>query len=244
VETGECVQPNDLPGHVAIIMDGNGRWAKRRGLSRESGHLQGSIAAENIIRYAHELGIKYITLYAFSSENWQRPQREVDAVMRILESYLTKDPNQLIDNGIKILAIGDLERLPTFLKSALSQVIERTQDCSKLVITLALAYGSWGEIICACKSIAKKVNSGEIGIDQIDESLIKKALYSKEIPDPDLFIRTSGELRLSNFLLLQLSYSELYFTKTLWPDFQIGDFDKALLSYKNRRRRFGKTELE
>lgn len=228
-----------LPKSVAIIMDGNGRWAQRRGLSRINGHWQGAKTAEEIIRYARELEIKYITLYAFSSENWLRPVAEINAVMQILESYLKNDPNELIKNGIRILAIGELERLPKSLNATLQDIIKRTEHCSKLVITLALSYGAWNEITQVCKLIARKVAKNELAADDIDEKLISKYLYTNNTPDPDLFIRTSGEERLSNFLLLQLSYSELYFTPTLWPDFQRADFDKALASYASRCRRFG-----
>jgi undecaprenyl diphosphate synthase len=231
----------DLPQSVAIIMDGNGRWAERRGMSRTHGHWQGAKTAEDIIRYAREIGIKYLTLYAFSSENWLRPVEEIKAVMDILENYLKNDPSELVKNGIRILAIGEINRLPANLFSALGDVIEKTKDCDKLVITLALSYGSWGEITRACRNIAKQVAQKELSLEAINEDLINNYLYTNNTPKPDLFIRTSGEYRLSNFLLLQLSYTELYFTPTLWPDFQRSDFDLALLSYASRQRRFGAT---
>lgn len=229
----------NLPHHIAIIMDGNGRWAKKRGLARYLGHEQGAKVALDIIQYAGELGIKYVTLYAFSNENWQRPQKEIDAVMDILEYYLTKDINQLVKNDIKIVAIGDTERLPNYLKKALENVINRTAKCKKLIITLALSYGAWEETITAIKNILISHTKNAIDIASIDKDLVKRYLYTRELPDPDLFIRTGGETRLSNFLLLQLSYSELYFCKTLWPDFQRQDFDLALKSYANRERRYG-----
>jgi undecaprenyl diphosphate synthase len=236
------VVKDELPRSVAIIMDGNGRWAERRGISRKMGHWQGAKTAEDIIRYAHELGIKYLTLYAFSSENWQRPVEEIRAVMEILENYLNNDPSELVKNGIRIIPIGEIERLPQSLARTLENVTQKTAECSKLVITLALSYGAWGEIARACKAIARKVAHKELELDAITEDVISNYLYTKNTPHPDLFIRTSGELRLSNFLLFQLSYSELYFTPTLWPDFQRADFDLALSSYASRQRRFGATK--
>jgi undecaprenyl diphosphate synthase len=228
-----------LPDHIAILMDGNGRWAKRRGLVRHIGHEQGAKAAEDIIRYCNELGIKYITLYAFSTENWQRPQEEIDAVMKILERYLKEDAEELVKNDVKIAAIGDLARLPAYLRGALQKVMEKTAHCQKFVLTLALSYSAWEEIILACKNISQSALNKTIDINSIDEKVIKKHLYTHYLPDPDLFIRPGGEIRLSNFLLLQISYSELYFCPTLWPDFQRADLDLALLSFASRKRRFG-----
>ncbi len=230
-----------LPTSIAIVMDGNGRWAEKRGLDRCYGHEQGSKAAEDIIKYSRELGIKYITLYAFSSENWDRPEAEVNAVMSILEKYLKNDTKDLIKHGIKINAIGDLDRLPKFLKSTLDRVIKETSSCAKFVISLALSYGSWDEVSQACKNIAENVAAGIINIQDINKNLLNSYLSTYGIPHPDLFIRTSGEQRMSNFLLLQSSYTELYFTDTLWPDFQRSDLDLALASFASRTRRFGKT---
>lgn len=215
-------------------MDGNGRWAQKRGLPRQLGHEQGAKTVEDIIVYASELKIPYITLYAFSSENWQRPKTEVDAVMKILESYLKKDSEELIKNDIKIAAIGSLEKLPRYLQDALGEVIAKTAHCKKLVITLALSYGAWEELVSAVKMIINE----KVSANDVDEELIRQHLYTNALPDPDLLIRT-GEMRLSNFLLLQLRYSELYFCPTLWPDFQRRDFDLALKSYCARDRRFG-----
>lgn len=234
----------DLPEHIAIIMDGNGRWAERRLLDRQIGHEQGSKVAENIVRYASDLGIKYVTLYAFSSENWQRPREEVDAVMKILEHYVKNDVNELIKNDIKIRAIGDLDRLPKKLIATIKDAMARTAHCKKLVITLGLSYGAWEEIVVAVKNIVKQHDKDRLTIDDINENLLRKNLYTHDLPDPDLFIRTGGELRLSNFLLLQISYSELYFCKTLWPDFQRADLDRALESFRNRKRRFGAIQLD
>ncbi|USN51972.1 MAG: isoprenyl transferase [Myxococcales bacterium] len=229
-----------IPRSIAIIMDGNGRWAEKRGLAREVGHQQGSKVAEDIILYARELGIQFITLYAFSTENWQRPAKEVDAVMHILENYLKQDTADLIKNDIRISAIGNLDRLPSYVKKALDKVVEETKNCSKLIITLALSYGAWEEASIACQKIAQKIIEGKLEIADINQATLAQHLYTSDIPDPDLFIRTSGELRLSNFLLMQSSYTELYFTKTLWPDFQRSDLDQALIDFAQRNRRFGK----
>lgn len=230
-----------IPKSIAIIMDGNGRWAEKRGLDRNAGHYQGSKVAEEIIRYAGELGVQFITLYAFSTENWQRPATEVEAIMHILENYLKNNTDDLVKNGIRICAVGDLNRLPSYLKKSLDEVIIATKKGTKLVITLALSYGSWAEVAHACQEIAKKVVSKEVAPHEIDEQMIGKYLYTNDIPHPDLLIRTSGEMRLSNFLLLQLSYAELYFTKTLWPDFQRSDLDLAIKDFASRQRRFGTT---
>jgi undecaprenyl diphosphate synthase len=228
-----------LPNHIAIIMDGNGRWAEKRGLARALGHEQGAKTAENIIRYASELGIKYVTLYAFSSENWRRPKEEIDAVMKILERYLKNDVDQLVKSDVKIVAIGNLNSLPTYVKNAIKIAVEKTAQCKKLVITLALSYGSLEEIVYALKNLMHAHLENRIDLNNLDEKLLKKYLYTLELPDPDLFIRTGGEIRLSNFLLLQISYSELYFCKTLWPDFKRSDLDCALKSFRSRDRRFG-----
>lgn len=231
----------EIPQSIAIIMDGNGRWAEKRGLDRTVGHQQGSKVAEDIIQYASELGIKFITLYAFSTENWRRPAAEIDAVMHILENYLKNDTKDLIKHGIRISAIGNLDRLPGYVRKSLDKVVDETKHCTKLIITLALSYGAWGEATEACKKIAQKVSSGELSVADITSDTLAQHLYTNDIPDPDLFIRTSGELRMSNFLLLQSSYTELYFTQTLWPDFRRSDLDLAIHDFGRRRRRFGTT---
>lgn len=220
-------------------MDGNRRWAERRGISTELGHAQGAKTAENILRYAHELGIKYLTLFAFSSENWQRPPAEISAIMNLIEGYLKHDPDELIKRGVRVSVIGDLKRLPRPLMTRINNVIQKTAHCSKFFLTLAISYGSWEEIIHACKELAVKVKKGDLNVNDISESILSDHLFTKGLLHPDLFIRTSGELRLSNFLLFQLSYSELYFTPTLWPDFQPKDLDQALASFSERNRRFG-----
>jgi undecaprenyl diphosphate synthase len=239
VQSLELKEKNKPPCHIAIIMDGNGRWAIKRGLSRHAGHEQGSKTALEILRYAGELGIRHITLYAFSNENWQRPREDIDSVMSILEHYLKSDINELTKNDIRLNAIGDLERLPVYLKRPLKNALLKTANCKKHVITLALSYGAWQEIVYVCKNILKSYNSNSLDINDINELLIRNNLYTSNLPDPELIIRTGGEIRLSNFLLLQASYSELYFCKTLWPDFQKKDFDRALKSYFSRQRRFG-----
>ena len=227
------------PQHIAIIMDGNGRWAERRGLCRQRGHEQGAKSLEEIIRYVNELGIKYLTLYAFSSENWKRPLSEVDGIMHILKRYLKSDVEELVKNDIKVNVMGELDRLSVGVRRQLYRAIKKTAHCQKMVLTLALSYSSWDEITNMVKGIAHQVSSRRLNSDSIDESLIRKHLYTDGLPDPDLLIRTGGEYRLSNFLLMQLSYSELYFCPVLWPDFRPSDLDLAIESFRGRRRRFG-----
>lgn len=213
-------------------MDGNGRWAQKRGLSRSAGHAQGSMTAENIILHCYHLGIKYLTLYTFSSDNWSRPVDEIASIFSLTHKYLKKDVNTLLKNGVKIQTIGQFERLPEELRSSLINAMEKTKNCQKHVLILALSYGSLEEIVFAVNRL-KNINGC------IDEKNLRNNLYTKDIPDPDLLIRTSGELRLSNFLLLQQSYTELYFTQTLWPDFGPVDLEKAILCFQERSRRFG-----
>lgn len=229
-----------LPNHIAIIMDGNGRWAKSRGLNRTIGHEQGAKTLHDIIEYIHELKIKYVTLYTFSSENWQRPQHEVNSIMLILERYLRENINEMVKNGIRLLAIGNLAKLPTYLRLLLEDMIDKTKHCDKLILTLALSYGAKQEVTYAIQKIAQDVVDKKINLKDIDENILNKNLSTNNLPDPDLFIRTGGEVRLSNFLLMQLSYSELYFCKTLWPDFKRTDLKKALLNFSERERRFGR----
>lgn len=235
---------NQLPKAVAIIMDGNRRWALRRGLSSEVGHAEGARVAEEIMRYAYELGISYLTLFAFSSENWQRSSKEISGIMRIIDHYLNHDEKELLEKNIKISTIGDTERLPFHVRNKLKKLIKKTEKCSKFHLTLALSYGSWEEVSEACKAIAHKVKNGLLTTDEITPTLLNEHLFTSDMPHPDLFIRTSGELRLSNFLLMQISYSELYFTPKLWPDFSRRDFDEALASFKSRTRRFGADNKE
>jgi len=237
----EQIDKNKVPKHIAIIMDGNGRWAKKRGLLRVFGHEKGAKAVRETIEAAGESGVTHLTLYAFSTENWNRPKAEVDKLMNLLVSSLKKEFKTLNENNIKLCAIGNLEELPAKANKELTEVIEKTKDNDKLVLTLALSYGSRNEIVETVKGIAEKVKNNIISIENIDDSIINQHLYTRNLPEVDLLIRTSGEQRISNFLLWQIAYAELYFTDVLWPDFKKEDLYKAILNYQNRERRFGKT---
>ncbi len=230
-----------LPQHVAVIMDGNGRWAKQQGKIRIFGHQNGVSAVRAISEAAAELGIKYLTLYAFSTENWNRSAIEVDALMRLLSKTMSEELKTLNDNNIRLNAIGDLKRLPKYNYDALIETIEKTKNNDRMTLTLCLSYSGRWEITNAAKALAEKVKNGELQIEQIDENCFSKFLNTKDMPDPELLIRTSGEERLSNFLLWQLAYSEFYFTDKFWPDFGKEDLYKSIISYQNRERRFGKT---
>ncbi len=222
-------------------MDGNGRWAKKRGLLRVFGHEKGANAVREAIEAAGDCGVTHLTLYAFSTENWNRPKIEVNKLMNLLVSSLKKEFKSLHQNEIKLSAIGDLESLPSKASKELFEVIEKTKNNKKMVLTLALSYGSRSEIVNSVKEIAHKVKNNIISLESIDDSIINEHLYTRNLPDVDLLIRTSGEQRLSNFLLWQLAYAEFYFTDVLWPDFKKEDLYKAILNYQNRERRFGKT---
>jgi len=235
------IDKDKLPKHLAIIMDGNGRWAKQRGLLRAVGHDNGTKSVKKIIEACAKIGIEYLTLYAFSTENWNRPKLEVEALMRVLVNSLKKELPTLEQNNIKMNAIGNLDRLPSIAQKELQEVINKTQNNSKLTLTLALSYGSRDEIIDAVKNISDKVKNNIISIDNIDDSVINEHLYTHNLPDVDLLIRTSGEHRISNFLLWQIAYAELYFTEILWPDFKEENLYEAIISYQKRERRFGKT---
>jgi undecaprenyl diphosphate synthase len=228
-----------LPAHVAIIMDGNGRWAKARGLPRIEGHRVGAESARVIIRAAGEAGIKYLTLYAFSVENWNRPKDEVDKLMKYLVHYLKTETPELNKNNVRLEVIGQIYRLPETVQEHLRKSIHILEKNNGLTLVMALSYGSRPEIIDAVRSIAAKVKQGRLDPAEIDESLFAQHLYTKSIPDPDLLIRTSGEMRISNFLLWQISYAELVVTSTLWPDFRKPQFFEALEEYTRRHRRFG-----
>jgi undecaprenyl diphosphate synthase len=230
-----------LPRHIAIIMDGNGRWAKQKGMLRVFGHENGTKAVKETLEGASEIGINYITLYAFSTENWNRPKIEVDKLMNLLVSTLKKEVKTLIDNGIKLNAIGNLEALPKKAKKELLDVIDKTSDQTRVTLTLALSYGSREELVKSIKAISDKVKNNIISLESIDESVINSHLYTRNLPDVDLLIRTSGEQRISNFLLWQIAYAELYFTKVLWPDFTKEHMFEAVMNFQNRERRFGKT---
>ena len=230
-----------LPSHIAVIMDGNGRWAKKQGFLRAVGHNEGVKSVRDVVEGSAEIGIKFLTLYAFSTENWNRPKFEVDTLMKILVSSLKKEIKTLQDNNIKLTAIGNINNLPKKAKRELLDVIEKTKDNSKMTLILALSYGSREEITSAFKALANKIKEGTLQPEEIDDSLISKSLYTKDIPDVDLMIRTSGEQRISNFLLWQMAYAELYFTSILWPDFRKDNLYEAIYNYQNRERRFGKT---
>ncbi len=225
--------------HIAIIMDGNGRWAKKRNLPRLMGHRAGIKTVRKIIEASLESGVKYLTLYTFSTENWRRPKKEVSTLMNLLKEYLIKELKQFNEEGIRLLAIGQLERLPQSVKDALYKTINETKDNSKLNLILALSYGGRNEIAEASRKIAEDIKINKIKPNQINEKLFSKYLYTHKIPDPDLLIRTSNELRLSNFLLWQLSYAELYFSRKLWPDFTKKDFKIIVEDYNKRERKFG-----
>ena len=228
-----------LPEHVAIIMDGNGRWAKQKGLQRVRGHQKGAEAVREIVTASREMGIEWLTLYAFSEENWKRPRLEVQALMKLLKRFLKKELNEMQENRIRLRTIGRTENIPLDTRQILLDTIEKTAHNTGMTLTLALSYGSRQEMVDACKKIAHMIKSGEKTVEAIDESLISGCLYTAEMPDPDLLIRTSGEYRISNFLLWQLSYAELYITPTLWPDFGKEEYLRALEEYQRRERRFG-----
>jgi len=235
------INPEKLPKHLAIIMDGNGRWAKKQGLLRTIGHENGTKAVREAVETCARLGIKNLTLFAFSTENWNRPQHEVDMLMRLLSKSLKKELKTLTKNDIRLNTIGNIESLPKAIVKSLIEVTESTKENQRMTLTLALNYGSKEEITRATKLIANKVKDNIILIDDIDESVINNHLYTHNLPDVDLVIRTSGEQRISNFLLWQIAYAEFYFTETLWPDFTANDLMLAIQSFQNRERRFGKT---
>ena len=235
------IDNTNLPKHLSIIMDGNGRWAKKQGLLRALGHERGTKSVKEIIKACARLGIENLTLYALSTENWNRPKIEVDTLMKILVRSLKKELKTLQDNDIQLNTIGNLEKLPKSAQSELLDVIEKTKDNSRMTLTLALSYGSREEIVNAVRNISDKVKNNIISIDSIDDSIINEHLYTRNLPEVDLLIRTSGEHRISNFLLWQIAYAELYFTDVLWPDFKENDLYEAIISYQKRERRFGKT---
>jgi undecaprenyl diphosphate synthase len=237
----EKIIPEKLPRHVAIIMDGNGRWAKKRGAMRIFGHQHGVKAVRETVEAAAEIGIKYLTLYAFSTENWSRPKFEVDALMELLVKTINNETSTLNKNNIRLLAIGNLEALHKNCYDELMKTVNATEKNSHMTLVLALSYSSKWEITEAMKQIAGKVKNNEMTIDEITQDIISDSLSTRNMPDPELLIRTSGEYRISNFLLWQLAYSELYFTPVLWPDFRKNDFYKAIINYQERERRFGMT---
>ena len=236
----EGLDPDRLPAHVAIIMDGNGRWAKKKLLNRVKGHEKGAETVRRIVRTCRELGIRYLTLYAFSTENWQRPKMEVQALMMLLTRFLQSEEAELMENRIRLSMIGQMDRLPDKVRGELSRVMEKTWQNDAMVLTLALSYGGRDEILHMVRSLSQQVARGDLDPLSIGEETVKTHLYTAGMPDPDLLIRTSGETRISNFLLWQLAYTELYFTPTLWPDFRRRETLVALIEYQRRERRFGR----
>ncbi|MCI5132685.1 MAG: isoprenyl transferase [Candidatus Electrothrix sp. EH2] len=237
----ETCYPQPIPRHVAVIMDGNGRWAQQRHRPRLFGHKAGADAVREAVETAREAGIRHLTLYAFSTENWQRPGLEVKGLMGLLKNYLRSELDNMKKNGVRLECFGQKDRLPEEVRSMLERVIAETEKCSELRLNLCLSYGSRAEMIRAMREIGRKCAAGELQPEDIDDRLFSDHLYSSGQPDPDLLIRTSGEQRLSNFLLWQLSYAELYFTDVRWPDFRREQFLAALEEYAGRQRRFGKT---
>ncbi len=230
---------SSTPRHVAIIMDGNGRWAQQRGLPRLAGHEQGSKSIRECVEGAMEAGVEYLTLYAFSSENWKRPALEVQGLMLLLERFLDEKLAEMQDEGVRLQAIGRIDQLPAICQKKLNQAIERTRENTRLTVILALSYSGRLEIVDAVRHIAAEVKAGKIAEDQITADFFSQHLYTAGIPDPDLLIRTSGEMRLSNFLLWQLSYTEIHVTSKFWPDFRKADFHEALADFSGRNRRYG-----
>ncbi|CAN5783464.1 polyprenyl diphosphate synthase [soil metagenome] len=230
----------NLPRHVAVIMDGNGRWAERRGQPRILGHRAGMKSVRAVIEAAADLGIGALTLYAFSKENWKRPAPEVQALMGLLRRYMRSEREELIARGARIEAIGDLDQLEATARAGLDRLIAATAHCDRLRVTLALSYGGRAEIVAAARRIARAATAGELDPDAIDETAFARFLYSPDLPDPDLLVRTSGEMRISNFLLWQIAYAELHVTETLWPDFDRAAFFEAIEEYQSRERRFGR----
>jgi len=237
----EDIKAEKLPRHVAIIMDGNGRWAKKRALNRIRGHEEGAESVREIVRVSREIGIPFLTLYAFSEENWKRPGYEIQALMNLLKRFLRSELKEMLTNGIRLQAIGRIHKLPEDVQEELRKTARETSQNRDMVLTLALSYGSRQEILDAIQGIAKGVKAGKISPEDINEELISSSLYTEGMPEPDLLIRTSAEYRVSNFLLWQIAYAEMYFTPTLWPEFRKQEYMEAIREYQRRERRFGAT---
>ena len=238
------IDPSRLPAHVAVIMDGNGRWAEQRGVARVHGHRVGKESVRALVETSRRLGIRYLSLYAFSTENWNRPPREIDSLMSLLRRYLASELGKMMKNQIRLIAVGSLRRLPPAVRDALRSTIEATKRNTGMTVILAVSYGAREEIARATRAIARRVRRGELRPDQITPDTVAAHLGTSGIPDPDLLIRTSGEMRLSNFFLWQLAYTELYVTETLWPDFREREFVQALAFFQQRQRRFGRTPAQ
>ena len=237
----EKIDRESLPRHIAIIMDGNGRWAKQHGFMRSIGHENGVTTVRQITEIASELGIGYLTLYTFSTENWNRPKDEVDALMNLVVVAIEQQTPDLIKNNVRLTTIGDIDRMPEFARERLRKCMSDTSHCTGLVLCLALSYSSRWEIVEACRTLAQKAAEGELDPADINDEMVAQAMSTRNMPDPDLLIRTAGDERISNFLLWQIAYSELYFTPKFWPDFTKEDFCEAIVNYQQRERRFGKT---
>ncbi len=233
------LDPKKLPKHVAVIMDGNGRWAKKRGLSRVKGHEKGAEAVREIVRASREIGISWLTLYSFSEENWKRSKMEIRALMNLLKRFLRSELKEMQDNGIRLRSIGRLEKLPQDTRKVLLQTMEKTAANRAMTLTLALSYGGRQEIVDAIRRMVSAIEKGNLSAKDISEDMVQEFLYAVDMPDPDLLIRTSGEYRISNFLLWQIAYTEIYITPTLWPDFGKEEFIAAILDFQKRDRRFG-----
>ena len=238
---GELLEPKNLPTHIAIIMDGNGRWAQQKSMPRIEGHREGAKAVRRTVEACRELGIRNLTLYAFSAENWGRPQEEVQGLMDLLKDYLKSELQEMLENNIRLMAIGSLERLPVDVQEILYKDMEMTRECDRMTLTLALSYSGREEILKAVNSIASEVARGNHSKIPVTSEQFSQYLSTHFLPDPDLLIRTSGEIRISNFFLWQLAYSEIYFTRKCWPDFQKSDLVEAIQAYQKRQRRFGLT---
>jgi undecaprenyl diphosphate synthase len=234
------LQLTTIPAHIAVIMDGNARWAKGKGLPVAMGHKAGSQAIKTLVRSAAEFGVKYLTIYAFSTENWQRPKEEVSYLMFLLKEYLAKEIDELVKNGVRIVVSGNLENVEKATVQRIKEIEEQTKNNQTICLNVAFDYGARQEIVDVIKKIMVAIEEKKISFDQIDEALVNQNLYQPQVPDPDLLIRTAGELRLSNFLLWQLAYSELYFTEKFWPDFSKEDLHKAILDFNQRKRNYGK----
>ena len=233
--------PEKLPRHVAVIMDGNGRWAKKKAMNRIRGHEEGAESVREIVRASREIGISWLTLYAFSEENWRRPRYEIGALMKLLKHFLKSELKEMLENGIRLQTIGRTYKLPKDIQRVLSETMSRTASNKDMVLTLALSYGGRQEITDGLQRIAARIEAGKLSARDVTEDLVRDSLYTAAMPDPDLLIRTSGECRVSNFLLWQIAYTEIYMTPTLWPDFRKEEYLKALEEYQRRERRFGAT---
>lgn len=233
------IQLDNIPKHIAIIMDGNGRWAKKRGLPRVAGHREGMNTIRRTVRQANKYGVKILTLYAFSTENWKRPRPEVEFLMRLPERFLSKELPELIEQNVRVRITGEKDKLPEYTKRAVEKAVAETAHIDGLILNFALNYGSRSEMIQGIQSICRDVKDNNLSIDEIDEACFTGRLMTHDLDDPDLLIRTSGEIRLSNFMLWQLAYAEFWFTNVLWPDFKEDDFQEAILVYQNRQRRYG-----